>query len=349
MTHRVLGSISALAVATAVVFVAGTRITAQTPAKANVTAAKKYTPSRTVDGQPDLQGVWNFAVLTPLQRPNELAGKEFFTDQEATAFEQSELVRRDEDRRDNPLTGTTNGSEVTADVARAYNQFWWDYGTKIVGTKRTSLVVDPPDGRIPALTPDGKKKQAALAARREGAAAGPEDRSPSERCIQNGKAGPPILPAGYNNNIQVVQTPGYVAIMNEQIHDVRLIPLDGRPHLDRTIGQWMGDSRGRWEGDTLVVDTTNFNGQVAFQGSGENLHLIERFTRADANTLLYEFTVEDPASFTKSWTAQLPMTKTQGPIYEYACHEGNYGMFGILNSARATERAAGEAAKKGSR
>jgi hypothetical protein len=137
--------------------------------------------------------------------------------------------------------------------------------------------------------------------------------------------------------------------MNEQIHDVRLIPLDGRPHLDRSIGQWMGDSRGRWEGDTLVVDTTNFNGQVAFQGSGENLHLIERFSRADAKTLLYEFTVEDPASFTKSWTAQLPMTKTQGPIYEYACHEGNYGMFGILNSARTTERAAREAAKKGSR
>ena len=335
MRHRLLVSIGAPAIATAVaIIVAGAQIAAQTALKTNTTAAKKYTPPRTVDGQPDLQAIWNFAVLTPLQRPSELAGKEFFSD---------------EDRRDNPETGTTNGNQVTADVARAYNQFWWDYGTKIVGTKRTSLIIDPPEGRIPAMTPDGKRRLTALASRREAAANGPEDRSPSERCILNGKAGPPIEPAGYNNNIQIVQASGYVAIMNEQIHDIRLIPLDGRPHVGGNIRQWMGDSRGKWDGDTLVVDTTNFNGEVAFQGSGENLHLIERFTRTGVNTLLYEFTVEDPASFTKSWTAQLPMTKTQGPIYEYACHEGNYGMFGILNSARATERTASEAAKKGSR
>jgi hypothetical protein len=218
-----------------------------------------------------------------------------------------------------------------------------------VGTKRTSLIIDPPDGRIPALTPEGKKRAAAVTARREGPANGPEDRSPSERCILNGKAGPPILPAGYNNDIQVVQAPGYVSILNEQIHDVRLIPLDGSPHVNGSIRQWMGDSRGRWEGDTLVIDTTNFNGKVAFQDSGDGLHLIERFSRTDANTLVYEFTVDDPASFTKAWTVQLPMTRTRGPIYEYACHEGNYGMFGILNSARATEKAARDAATKGSR
>jgi hypothetical protein len=306
-----------------------------------------YTPPRTADGQADLQGIWNFATLTPLQRPAEFAGKEFFTDQEAAAFEQSELVRRDEDRRDDAVTGTTNGTPVTSDVARAYNQFWWDYGTKVVGTKRTSIVTDPPDGRIPPLTAEGKKLQALVTAAREGAAAGPEDRSASERCIHNGKAGPPILPAGYNNNIQLVLTPGYAAILNEQIHDVRIIPLDGRPHVDQNIAQWLGDSRGRWEGNTLVVDTTNFNGKVRFQGTGENLHMVERFTRVADDTLLYEFTVDDPVAFTRPWKGQIPMVKTQGPIYEYACHEGNYGMFGILSSARSTDKAA-EAAKKGS-
>jgi hypothetical protein len=343
MRYRLLGSMAALAV---VMALAAVHVAGQT-AKANTATAKSYTAPRTADGQPDLQGVWSFATLTPLQRSSELAGKRVFTDEEAAQFEKSELERRDEDRRDNAVTGTTNGTEVTADVARAYNQFWWDYGTKVLG-KQTSIVTDPPDGRIPGLTPEAKKRQAALSAVREGVAGGPEDRSPSERCVHNGKAGPPILPAGYNNNIQVVQTPGYAAILNEQIHDVRIVPLDGRPHLDKNIAQWLGDSRGRWEGNTLVVDTVNFNGKVAFQGSGENLHVIERFTRTDANTLLYEFTMEDPASFTRSWSGQIPMGKIHDQIYEYACHEGNYGMFGILNSARTTEKAAADAAKRGS-
>jgi hypothetical protein len=348
MTRRFLTVIGVLAGVMMVVSLAAVRVDGQAPAKPGTTA-KAYTPPRTADGQPDLQGVWNFATLTPLQRPGELAGKEFFTDREAAEFEKSELVRRDEDRRDDFVQGVTNGTQVTADVARAYNQFWWDYGTKVVSTKRTSLVIDPPDGKIPSLTADGKKRQAALAAVREGIATGPEDRSPSERCILNGKAGPPILPAGYNNNIQIVQSPGYVAIYNEQIHDVRIIPVDGRAHLDKQLTEWMGDSTGRWDGNTLVVDTVNFNGKVAFQGSGERLHLIERFTRGDANNMVYEFTVDDPASFTRPWTVQLPMIKVQDQIYEYACHEGNYGMFGILNSARTTERSATETAKKGSK
>jgi hypothetical protein len=202
-------------------------------------------------------------------------------------------------------------------------------------------VIDPPEGRIPALTVDAQKKADARAeARRRSPADGPEDRPLVERCILWPTAGPPMVPSGYNNNYQILQTPGSVVILIEMIHDVRVIPLDGRPHLSQNIRHWMGDSRGHWEGNTLVVDTTNFTGKTNFRGSSENLHLIERFTRVDGDTINYEFTVNDPASFTKSWTAAIPMTKTEGPIFEYACHEGNYGMTNLLNGARAQEKAA---------
>src|SRR5689334_17267797 len=283
---------------------------------------------RTPWGKPDLQGVWNYATITPLERPNELAGKQVLTEQEAAAFEKQTLERRNPDRRD---------GGAAADVGRAYNRFWWDYGTKVVGTKRTSLIVDPPNGKIPPLTAEARKRVDARAAVLRKPPAGPEDRNLWERCIL-GTAGPPIVPGPYNNNFQLFQTRDYVVILNEMIHDARIIPLDGRPHLPSHIRQWMGDSRGRWEGKTLVVDTTNFTGKTNFRGSGEGLHLVERFTRMDAGTLLYEFTVEDPASFTRPWKAAIPMTRTDDLIYEYACHESNYGMFNMLNAARAEEK-----------
>ena len=194
-----------------------------------------------------------------------------------------------------------------------------------------------------------KSSVAARTAALQRPAAGPEDRGLSERCILWPTAGPPMLPSAYNNNYQILQTPGYLVIFIEMIHDFRVIPLDGRPHLPETIRQWMGDSRGRWEGNTLVVDTTNFTDKNSFRGSDRNLHLVERFTRIDPETILYRFTVDDATAFTKPWTGEAPMTKTPGPIYEYACHEGNYGMANILSGARADEKALEEAAKKGLR
>jgi hypothetical protein len=229
------------------------------------------------------------------------------------------------------------------DVALAYNDAWYDRGTKTVKTLRTSLIVDPPDGRIPALTPEAQKKARDRAeARRLHPADGPEDRSLNERCLLTVTTGPPMLPGPYNNNYQIVQTPQSVVIFNEMVHETRSIPTDGRPHLPASVRPWKGDSIGHWEGDTLVVDTTNFSDRTNFRGSGENLHLVERFHRVDAATLLYEFTVDDPASFTRPWSAAIASTKTEGPIYEFACHEGNYGMLGILSGARADEKKAAQ-------
>jgi hypothetical protein len=284
---------------------------------------------RTPWGDPDLQGLWTNATITPFERPAELAGKAVLSEQEAAEYEKQTLQARDADSR-------AGGTE--ADLARAYNQFWYERGTKVVGTRRTSLVVDPPDGRVPSLTPEAQNKvNARAAARRLSPADGPEDRSLVERCILWPTAGPPMVPSGYNNNYQILQTPGYVVILIEMIHDVRMIPLDGRPHAPSSIRQWMGDSRGRWDGNTLVVTTTNFTGKTSFRGTSENLRLVERFTRADADTINYEFTVDDPASFGRPWTAAVPMTKTEGPLFEYACHEGNYGMTNLLSGARAEE------------
>jgi len=286
-------------------------------------------PRRTPWGDPDLQGLWTNATITPFERPAELSGKPVLTEQEAAEYEKRTNQARDADSR-------AGGTE--ADLGRAYNQFWYDRGTKVVASRRTSLVVDPPDGRVPALTPEGQAKaDARAAARKRSPADGPEDRPLAERCILWPTAGPPMLPSGYNNNYQILQTPGYVVILIEMIHDVRIIPLDGRPHAPQNIRQWMGDSRGRWDGNTLVVTTTNFTGKTNFRGANENLRLVERFTRVDGDEINYEFAVEDPSSFTKPWTAAIPMTKTDGPIFEYACHEGNYGMTNVLSGARAEE------------
>jgi hypothetical protein len=293
---------------------------------------KKSSAPRTPDGQPDLQGIWTNSTLTPLERSREFAAKPALSETEATEYENRTLQQGNRDRRD-------GGAEV--DVGRAYNELFFERGNKLArlgGKIRTSMIVDPPDGRIPPMTPEGQRRmeQARMEANQHPADRA-QDRSLAERCVFWGTAGPPLLPGPYNNTYQIYQTPGYVMILAEMIHDARIIPLDRRPHVPQNIRHWMGDSRGHWEGDTLVVDTTNFTGKTRFRGSSENLHLVERFTRVDSDTILYRFTVDDPSTFTKSWTAELPLTKTQGPIYEYACHEGNYALVDILAGARAEE------------
>jgi hypothetical protein len=207
---------------------------------------------------------------------------------------------------------------------------------------RTSIVIDPRDGRIPALTPEARQAAAAQAAIQRRRPEGPEDFSLPVRCLLWPTAGPPMTPAGYNNNYQIFQTRDYVAIYTEMIHDTRIIPLDGRPHLPSTIRQWMGDSRGHWEGATLVVDTTNFSEKTHFRGADRNLHVIERFTRIDPETIQYRFTIDNPTAFTSSWTGEIAMSRASGPIYEYACHEGNYSLSTMLAGARAQEKAEAE-------
>ena len=298
-----------------------------------------WKPPRMPDGQPDLQGTWTNATLTPFQRPAELGSKEFFTEQEAAAFEKQRIEQGDVDR--------IEGARGESDLARrAYNSAWFDRGTHVVKSRRTSLIVDPPDGRVPPLTPEAKARhdefRAALALH---PADDPEDRLLTERCILFGAAGPPMLPEPYNNNYQIVQSPGYVTILAEMNHDARIIPLDGKPHLGPGMPQWKGNSRGRWEGDTLLVETSDFkfNGQSRFgvaylDGMSDgNLRVVERFTRTAPDTILYRATVEDPTVYRKPWTVEISMTKRDDSIFEYACNEGNYGLAGILSGTRAEE------------
>ncbi|HEY6340362.1 MAG TPA: hypothetical protein VIY49_02625 [Bryobacteraceae bacterium] len=304
-----------------------------------------YNPPRTSDGRPDLQGVWDFRTITPLERSKELGTKAFFTAEEAAKYEQEENRRQNRDLVD-PRQG---GSLYPPGGVVPYNEFWYDRGDKIVGTKRTSLVVDPPDGRLPPRTPEGQKKAEARAiALRNDQLGQPladswEDRPLQERCLMGFNAGPPMIPGAYNNNVQLLQAAGQVVILNEMVHSARVIPLDAGPRgrLDAvphgTIRQWSGDSRGYWEGNTLVVDTVNFKRETSLEGSSANTHVIERFTRTGENTLLYEFTVDDPSTWTRPWSAVIPMSKGEGPILEYACHEGNYAMEGILAGARKRE------------
>jgi hypothetical protein len=330
MSHRPLGLLGA----TIALAVAPAHVAAQPPAKA-------WTAPRTADGHPDLQGIWSNASLTPFERPKELAGKEFFTAEEAAEFARTVLNQSNRDRR---------GASPEEDVAGAYNEAFFDRGTKVASNLRTSIVIDPADGRVPPLTPAAREAAAARAAVQRRRPEGPEDFALPVRCIIWPTAGPPMLPGGYNNNYQIVQTRDYVAIESEMIHDVRIIPLDGRPHVSPFIRQWMGDSVGHWEGDTLVVDTTNFTGMTHFRGSDLNLHVVERFTRTGADTIRYRFTIDDPTAFTKPWTGEIAMSSAPGPIYEYACHEGNYSLASMLAAARAEEQAeAGEAAGKRSK
>ena len=301
-------------------------------------AGQTQTALRTPNGQPDIQGIWSFATLTPFERPAELAAQEFFTKQEAAEYERNVIERGNMDRRD---------GGAARDVERAYNDFWWDRGTKVVKTLRTSLIVDPKDGKIPPLTAAAQARQAERRASSNGHEFdGPENRPLFERCLMLQGAGAPTTPTAYNNNTQIIQTPGFVVIHNEMGHEVRVIPLDGRPHLPPAIHQWKGDSRGRWEGDTLVVETTNFSDKNSFRGSGPHMRLTERFRRVDADTLLYQFTVDDPETFTRPWTAEIPLNRTPGPIFEYACHEGNYALRNVLAGARAQENATEQTKKE---
>ena len=264
----------------------------------------------------DLDGIWTYATMTPLERPRELAAKPVLTAVEAAQYERQTIERQ-------AATNNTAGPD------------WWDPGTRFLTNGRTSLIVDPPDGRIPALTPEAQQR--AQARRSRGPTDGPEDRALNERCLNWSVAGPPMLPGVYNNNVQIILTRDYVIIASEMIHDARIVPMDGRAHA--TVPRWMGDSRGRWEGRTLVVDTTGFTDKTAFRGSGAQLHLVERFTRVDAGTIEYRFTAEDPSTWTRPFTAMFPMKRTAGPIYEYACHEGNErSMVGMLRGARAQEK-----------
>jgi hypothetical protein len=269
-----------------------------------------------------------------------MAGKEVLTDAEA-----AEYARRITDQRNVDLQRTPGNRDVTG----AYNDHWYDRGTRVVATNRTSLVIDPSDGRVPALTPEGQSR-AARAIPQSGiqefrVVDSWLDRGIWERCITRGLPDV-MLPTAYNNNYRVLQTREYVAILSEMIHDARIIPLDGRPHVASSVRQWMGDSRGHWDGDVLVVDTTNFSTKTTFRGSSERLHLIERFRRIDNDTLLYQVTIDDPTTYTKPWTIELPAARMNENIYEYACHEGNYGMTNLLSASRAAEKEAAEAAEK---
>ena len=305
-------------------------------------------PARTPWGEPNLQGVWTYKTITPLQRPRELAGKEVLTDEEAANYEREENLRLNRDLVDPAKGGAIYPPESQGGVV-PYNDFWYDRGTEVIASNRTSLIVDPPDGRLPPLTPEAQRIADATPPREDQRgrpfADSHEDRPLSERCLMMGNP-VPMLSGAYNNNVQLFQTPGYVVLLNEMIHDIRIIPLDGRPPFPGHVRQWLGDSRGRWEGNALVVETTNFTDKRSFRGSSENMSLVERFTRVDADTIAYEFTVNDADTWTEPWTVGFPLTKIQEEIYEYACHEGNYGITGVLGGARTDDKASEQAVKQ---
>ncbi len=311
------------------------------PAAAQAQTTDTSSPLRTPWGHPDLQGLWDYRTITPLERPEELAGKAILTAEEAADLEQQAVDRIDQRAR--PSAVRTEPLPVGGNVG-SYNDFWFDRGVNVVSTRLTSLIVDPPNGRIPPLTPDGQRRVDVRAEARDRPAASWEDRSLLERCVTRGL---PRLPGGYNQNLQILQTPDHVVILYEMMREARVIPLDGRPHLADDIRLWHGDSRGRWEGATLVVETMNVSPKAHFRGSAEGLHLVERFTRIDADTLDHQVTIDDPLTFSQAWTASIPLRQSQSQMYEYACHEGNYGMEGILSGARAEE--ANGTAPQGSR
>jgi hypothetical protein len=293
---------------------------------------------RTPDGRPDLQGIWTNVTLTPMERPAAFAGKLNLTDAEAAVYEhrQQEELQSADGKADADFHRRAGSGETGG-----YNAVFIDRGSEMArvdGVKRASLIIDPPDGKMPPLTAEARTR---LASARRGGTDSVKDRPLSERCLMSfgSSSGPPMLPVLYNNNYQIVQTPDVVVIQVEMIHDSRIIRMNSS-HLPANIRKWLGDSIGHWEGDTLVVDTTNFNDQINFRGSSKNLHIIERFTRSGPNTLLYRATIDDPTTFSKSWTIEYPFQATSGPLYEYACHEGNYSIEDILGGARKAEREA---------
>ena len=306
------------------------------PVRMAATRTDGWTPSRTPWGDPDLQGVYTSATYTPVERPPEFAGKEFFTAAEAAAYAAKSLREL---------------FEQSPDSIHYDDAIWQSEATpQGLSSLRTSLVVHPRNGRIPPLTPEAQQRVAAgTQARRRSPADGPESRMLSERCIVWRHEGPPMLVPAYASMYQIVQSPGYVVILQEMTHNARVIPLDGGAPLSPLIRQYGGHSRGRWEGDTLVVEVANFNDKTDFRGTAnirsEALRVVERFTRVNDTTILYEFAVDDPKTFTQPWSAEFPLMAAKGPVLEYACHEGNYGLANILSAARAEEAAARSGAK----
>ena len=384
MRNRELTFVGSLAGVTAAVWLASGPLAAQSPAAVKATqppaaATKKaWTPPRTADGHPDLQGVYDVATMTPVERPTNFGDRLVLTPEEVMAMEKYEADRQQKndaplaaDRAAPPVGGQNPTPKSYLEFLEnagggavgGYNNFWLAGGTRVItvnGEKRSSIIVDPLNGRIPPQKPEARKRNAAFlagavspdasesaASGPPGAFDGPELRPLAERCLLGflSTAGPPSLPNYFYNNLkQIVQTPTSVMILNEMVHDARVIRMGGT-HLPQSIRKWMGDSIGRWEGDTLVVDTTNFTKKTQFQGSSDQLHVVERITRTGPNTLLYRFTIEDPETWDRAWTGEYPWVGTNEMIYEYACHEGNYSLAGMLRGARQKE--ADDAAKKG--
>ena len=375
MRRRLLTAFGSVAVATvAAAWLASGSLAAQ----AQKPAGKAWTAPKTPDGQPDLQGVYDIATITPLDRPAGLGNRLILTDEEVAAMESYEKQRVDKaaepsrgDRDAPPVGGDRSPTNSYLEglfragggVVGGYNNFWIAAGSRNIvvdGQKRSSIIVDPVDGRVPRTKPEAQKRNAAYLSTRvspdanEGAAAGPpgaydgpEARPLAERCLLGfgSTSGPPTLPNYFYNNLkQIVQTRDSVLILVEMVHDARIIRIGGQ-HLPQNIRKWMGDSVGHWEGDTLVVDTTNFTAKTQFRGSGEDLHVVERFTRTDPNTILYRFTVEDPTTWDRPWSGEYPWMATTEKIYEYACHEGNYSLQGVLKGARLNEAEAAKGTK----
>jgi hypothetical protein len=385
MRNRTYALIGSVAIATLATVLCGGRLAAQAPAKPATPAAarptiptKVSTIKRTADGHPDLQGTYDVATMTPVERPAGIKSLTM-TKEEAAVLEQYEAARQqkndaplDGDRKAPPVGGETTGGKSYLEfleragggVVGGYNNFWLAGGTQLIvvdGQKRSSLVLDPPDGHVPPMKPEARERNRRFAATgavdpsaSESAASGPpgefdgpETRPLAERCLLGflNTSGPPTLPNYFYNNLkQIVQTKDTVILLNEMVHDARVVRMNAE-HVPATIRKWMGDSVGRWDGDTLVVDTTNFTNKTRYNGSGEQLHVVERFTRTDANTILYRFTVEDPTTWDRSWTGEYPWRATDEKLYEYACHEGNYSLGGMLRGARQKE--AEDAAKTG--
>jgi hypothetical protein len=371
MRHQIPGLIAAAA---AVLITSGP-IAAQAP-RAGAPAAKAPLP-RTADGHPDLQGTYDVATMTPVERPAGVKSL-VLSKEEAAAMEAYEAQRQV--KNDAPLAADRGAPPVGGErtqpktyleflelagggVVGGYNNFWLAGGDKVItvdGEKRSSLIIDPPDGKVPPMKPEAQKRNAAFlagavapdasesaAAGPPGAFDGPELRPLAERCLLGfgSTSGPPSLPNYFYNNLkQIVQTKDSILILNEMVHDARVIRMNAKEHLPQNIRRWMGDSIGHWEGDTLVIDTTNFTSKTQFRGSSDQLHVVERITRVDANTLLYRFTVDDPQTWDRSWTGEYPWNRTDERLFEYACHEGNYSLEGMMRGARARE--AEEAAKK---
>jgi hypothetical protein len=340
MSHRSFASIAGLAVVVLIALLLPVAATGQTqsPATKSTTAGKAWTAPRTPDGKPDLQGIWTDNTLTPFERPKKLGGKEFYTDEEL-----AELTRRARqgEKLEEAELGAANPQAVRYDL-----ELYGFDPTKLrfAPTKRTSLVIGP-EGVVPPMLPQARERNAERAAKDKGHEFDSyENRPLSERCLLMNQERIPMIPgANEGNLLQVIQGPGYVTLVHEIDHSTRVIPTDGRPHIPQNMRLWQGDSVGHWEGDTLVIDTTNFTNLTAYRGSSEKLHLVERFTRTAPDTMIYQFTVEDPTTWAKPWTAEVPWTKTKGPVYEWACHEGNTMISTILRGARVAEA---EAAQK---